>query len=374
MQRLLSVVLFLLGVGCGDAPHYINSDGSAGDAPDAPDKDGGIDAKIDSGIDAMAPDANPEPCGLRVAFQVGAEGAREIWVTNLDGSGAVNISNNSGDDIRPTWSPNGEQLAFQSNRNGNWDIIIVNADGTSLSNLTAGVTQNDERPAWSPDGTRIAFVRNYDIAFMNPDGGGLLTLASENVVNVVTWSPDSTRVVFGGNDGGSPDHFVVLDELAAVPVNISNTSLPEGSASWQPAERIVFDGYSASGKDIFTVAADGTGLDNVTEDSGTEYAPIWAPDGNTIVFTTNAAGAYSITKIPAIGGTSTRLRNSGLTGSGAGEWVRDISADGQWITFERATSLTAGVIGIVSITGTGFVSFGAGGSTNAREPRFSPCL
>lgn len=377
LALLASASLALLS-GCPRGPTYVEPDADVS-STDA-GGDGGIDGEIDGGIDANPidapePDANPAVCGLRIAFQVGPEGSREIWVADLDGGGAVNVSNSSADDINPTWSPDGGRLAFQSNRNGNWDIIVANADGTGLVNVTMGVTLNDERPAWSPDGARIAFVRNLDVAFMNPTGGGLFTVPTENVVNVLKWSPAGDRVVFGGNDGGSPDLFVVEDQAGATPVNVSSPGASiAGSASWTPSARIVFDGYAASGKDIFTVAADGSVFDNVTEDSATDHAPVWTPDGSTIVYTSTHQGRYSIHAIAATGGSRTLVRDSGLSGTGSGEWVRDVSADGQWVVFERAMSSTAADIGVVRLDGTGFDSFNVGNSTNARAPRFSPCL
>ncbi len=48
---------------------------------------------------------------------------------NVDGSGQVNLTNNSADDLAPSFSPDGSKIAFTSYRDGDNEIYIMNADG-----------------------------------------------------------------------------------------------------------------------------------------------------------------------------------------------------------------------------------------------------
>ena len=43
---------------------------------------------------------------------------RDIWVMNADGSAQTNLTNTPGNDLNPTWSPDGTRLAFDSDRDG----------------------------------------------------------------------------------------------------------------------------------------------------------------------------------------------------------------------------------------------------------------
>ncbi|CAN0504816.1 unnamed protein product [Phaeothamnion confervicola] len=85
---------------------------------------------------------------------------------DIDGSGAVNISNDAGDDSGARWSPEGTQLAFESNRSGESRLWLASADGTGaaplLGEVSAAAGALDADPTWSPDGTQIAFISDRD--------------------------------------------------------------------------------------------------------------------------------------------------------------------------------------------------------------------
>ncbi len=78
-------------------------------------------------------------------------------------------------DTAPATSPDGKKIAFMSRRDGNWNIYVVNSDGTGLLQLTDD-TAEDGLPTWSPDGNVIAFVSNrggpWAVWAVTPSGGG----------------------------------------------------------------------------------------------------------------------------------------------------------------------------------------------------------
>ena len=67
----------------------------------------------------------------KIAFYSFRDGNAEIYAMNSDGSNQIRLTFNEADDVRPVWSPNGQQIAFQSDRDGNEEIYVMDADGSN---------------------------------------------------------------------------------------------------------------------------------------------------------------------------------------------------------------------------------------------------
>src|SRR5947207_12768883 len=84
----------------------------------------------------------------------------QVYIVDADGSHPIHLSAAISVAFDPTWSPDSEHLAFVA---GNRDIYMTNLDGSNLVNLT-NLTDNSAlvfTPAWSPDAKYIAFVEEH---------------------------------------------------------------------------------------------------------------------------------------------------------------------------------------------------------------------
>lgn len=187
----------------------------------------------------------------RRVYDCGVYPRHDVCVSDADGSGEINLTNNPAYDCCPVLSPDGIQILFISGRDGNLELFVVNADGTRLTQLTYEHIAMVASPAWSPDGGRIAFQsdREGQTDIYTIDTGGLdehqLTDSPNGDYDPV-WSPDGTRILFWSERDGNPE--------------------------------------------IYVMNVDGTGQTRLTNDPAHDRLPIWSPDGDQIYFTSDREG------------------------------------------------------------------------------------
>jgi dipeptidyl aminopeptidase/acylaminoacyl peptidase len=248
----------------------------------------------------------------RIAFQKGLiEGGNlntEIFVMDADGSNPVNISNNSGQDTAPAWSPDGTRIAFGRDS----DIWVMDADGGNQTNLTNSPTTEVD-PIWSPDGTRIAFGRGPDggLYVMNSDGSDVTFLAPNGSAGLdggASWSPDGSRIAFG-----SDLQLVNADGTNLVQLPDDNKAGSDLAPSWSPdGNCILYRSYrgGAGEGEIYVTTPDGTRRANLSQHPANEDDGVWSPDGTKIVFTSSRDGNQELYVMDADGGNQVRLTNT----------------------------------------------------------------
>jgi Tol biopolymer transport system component len=95
--------------------------------------------------------------------------ALQVYLMNADGSGKRQITTGSGTSFAPSWHPDGRRIVYSSNsqaapdNRGNFDIFLLDVDqpGAGPVKLT-DYSGFDGFPVFSPDGRRIAFSSNRD--------------------------------------------------------------------------------------------------------------------------------------------------------------------------------------------------------------------
>ena len=97
------------------------------------------------------------PDGRRIAFSSGRSGTREIWVSDADGTNALQLTSmGSRLTTNPAWSPDSQQLAFDSRLTGPPHIFVMSVRGGAPRQLTYG-SEHDIAPSWSHDGGHIYY-------------------------------------------------------------------------------------------------------------------------------------------------------------------------------------------------------------------------
>ncbi len=99
------------------------------------------------------------PDGARLAIDLATVAMRErdIWIVPLDGSPAVQLTHDPGEETNPHWSPDGSMIAFMSESSGNRDIWVIPVEGGAARQVTFH-PEADRNPRWSPAGRKLAFA------------------------------------------------------------------------------------------------------------------------------------------------------------------------------------------------------------------------
>jgi TolB protein len=229
-------------------------------------------------------------------------------------------------DAYPMLAPDGSRLLFQSDRTGDWEVCVMKEDGTALTRLTQSPGP-DVTPVWSPDGKQILFAsdRNGDseIYVMNADGSSPRRLTRQpGDDSHPHWSPDGSRIVFNSAratpdlsaDWAKQHHEIFTMAADGSDVRqITRIRTVSTYPSYSPdGKRIVFRRVtdepafiwdlttSARNSEVFVMNADGSELVNISKSAAYDGWPAWSPDGKRIVFSSNRAGPANIGQIYAV--------------------------------------------------------------------------
>jgi Tol biopolymer transport system component len=110
-----------------------------------------------TGIDVIGSGTDPafSPDGKHIVYARTSSGHEHLFLANVDGSGAQQITDGPADDQEPSWSPDGKHIVFCSaHGNDEWtqaNLFIVRPDGSGIVQLTEG-DRLACHPTWSKDG------------------------------------------------------------------------------------------------------------------------------------------------------------------------------------------------------------------------------
>jgi Tol biopolymer transport system component len=97
--------------------------------------------------------------GHQIVFGSQRTGRREIWKSNADGSGPVQLTSFEGHAGTPRWSPDSKWIAFDYRPENHSHVYLIDAEGRNLRMVVSGEYENGVA-SWSRDGASLYFASN----------------------------------------------------------------------------------------------------------------------------------------------------------------------------------------------------------------------
>jgi TolB protein len=137
-------------------------------------RDGTSANEISFGRGGNAWDPTWSPDGQRIAFAADFAGGVQLFTANLDGLGLEQATDTSGLRGRSAWSPAGDWLATYLGSEWNWEITLFNLITGEREILTRG--GNNLAPSFSPDGKYLTFMSYRDHPGRDQNGCEIYTM------------------------------------------------------------------------------------------------------------------------------------------------------------------------------------------------------
>lgn len=222
--------------------------------------------------------------GEHLTFVSDAGGVPHIWVLDRGSLNPRQLTHGEDADARPRWSPDGHTILF-ARRNSIWSVPEAGGDAIE-------VVRDAYNPNWSGDGRRIVFERRYQVWIADADGG-----QQERVVGIPQpelplsprWpalSPDGTRIVYFDSDNTPLGDLWLIDAGGGDPDRLTFSPALGGAPVWTPdGEHIIYSSQRGGSRTLWRVNLRTKNAEALLVGSGDDDFPDLDPDGTRVIYT-----------------------------------------------------------------------------------------
>lgn len=340
--------------------------------------------------------ASFSPDGKMLAYSLGDDVlSRQIYIRNIAGGDAIQLTNDAFDHASPSWSSDGGRIAYVAIRKGEpchimviavpvgtpreigrchvegWQTLSWRPNSNDIyysdwpatgkpvqaifkvdieTGRSVRITQGggDYDPRVSPDGKWLGYVRlanntRMELHILNLASGADRVLAADRDITSDAWTSDSSAVLapfanFRGSRiraypiDGSPSYFVYSSPTIIYRLAPSSTGLLAAAVENSQIKLARMTAKPQTTPDI----VDSTG--------GRTWSPTYAPDG-TLAFASNRSGSVGIW-IQKPGAKPVQLITSPYLAQ------LNWSPDGRYLAFFETSDTNAGAVKVITASGT----------------------
>jgi len=233
----------------------------------------------------------------KIVFTQFIGGQREIMIMDVDGSNKTRLTDNAvpghaPSDMSSSMSNDGKILYISDPERHGWmSLFLMNTDGSDLQRLTP-MPKSRKYGMWdaniSPDGRYALYASQADgrssIYVMDIRTGEHSQLTNGSTASTPAWSADGKRIAFISSNNGTTR--------------------------------------------LWTMDADGSNQQRITENAQHDTRPAWSPDSNQLAYIVKDSGKWHVRVIDLLSKVEESLTNR------AGEYTSlSYSPDGRFIVF-----------------------------------------
>lgn len=220
--------------------------------------------------------------------QMNGENYDQICLMNADGTEWRQLTNNNRHNWYASLAPDGQSVVYSSNLTGNYEIYEISVDGGQAVQLTSRIGGKLYAPEISPDGTKIVFTHDDNkvqtVWVMNRDGSNPHRVSPDDGWDP-SWTTDGKQILFASLISNGTIQLFTMQANGSNPEQVTQMRGLVGRSDWAPnGEFVATYAGSYGSRSIYLIPLDGLEpIEYVF--SPTASAPSFSPDGQWFAFT-----------------------------------------------------------------------------------------
>jgi TolB protein len=255
------------------------------------------------------------PDSREVIYSMGGS----LWRQRIDSNAAQQLTDGSGYDYQPDWSPDGKRVVYVSYQHDAMELWMLDLASGNTKQMTKNATVNVE-PRWSPDGKKIVFVSTsyhgrfhifvIDAVDETVENKASIVRLTEETKSTLpryyyaeydteihpTWSRDGAEILFVSNRGhiyGTGGFWRMRAEPGAEAreIHYEETTWKARPDFSPDGTKILYSSYlGRQWHQLWLMPANGGDAFPISYGDWDETYARWAPDGRRIAFVSNRGG------------------------------------------------------------------------------------